>query len=276
MSLKKTSKRRRALGQHFLIDENILRYEATMARIDNMKVLEIGGGKGNLTVMLAEHAKHLIVVEKDKQLAAYLRIKCATDKKIKIIEEDFLRLDPNDFNVDIIIGNIPYSISSQIIFKLRQWKFNHALLCLQKEFAERMTAKPGDKNYSRLSVMTQIYFKIIFLRTVSRTCFEPVPDVDSAIVLLTKKDEKINEERDVFIERLFSHGKNTLHAALKAKEMQENYPNASDIAKNLGLEKRRVRTLSIEELNTLFENISGQKIDRHKTLSEVYHQHTNN
>lgn len=259
--LRRKSRRvRRALGQTFLIHEPTLDYEVSMARVDGARVIEIGGGTGNLSEKLAEQAKKLAIVEKDAALISILKSKFSGKRKVEIIEGDFLTLDPKEFEskIDVIIGNIPYSISSSILFRLRDWVFDRALLCVQKEFAERMVAQPGEKGYSRLSVMTQIYFKPIFLKAVPKGYFSPVPEVDSAIVFLTKRDEKVNIGRDKFIEHLFSHGKNILHAAFRAREMKELYPNAPDAARQLGFEKRRVHSLAIEELNRLFESITAK------------------
>lgn len=254
--LRRLGKRaRRALGQHFLVDAAVIDYETAMARVNGQRVLEIGGGTGNLTVSIARHAKKIITVEKDQSLASMLRSKFAGMKNIEVVEGDFLAFDPDDFEIDVIVGNIPYALSSQILFRLRDWSFDRAVLCVQKEFAERMVAKPGTPDYSRLSVMTQLYFKPIFLKVVPRGCFSPVPEVDSAIVLLTKKGEKVDAGRDKFIERLFSHGKNTVHAALRAKEMKEGYPDAAAVAQRLGLGGRRVFSLSMAELLRLFEEI---------------------
>jgi 16S rRNA (adenine1518-N6/adenine1519-N6)-dimethyltransferase len=258
---KKSRRARKALGQTFLINEPTLDYEVAMARVEGAKVLEIGGGTGNLSERLAEQAKKLAIVEKDTALISLLKSKFSGKRKVEIIEGDFLTLGPKEFGskIDVIIGNIPYSISSPILFRLRDWAFDRALLCVQKEFAERMVAKPGEKGYSRLSVMTQLYFKPIFLRVVPKGYFSPVPEVDSALVFLTKRDEAIHAERDKFIEHLFSHGKNTLHAAFRAREMKEIYPNAPAAAQQLNLEKRRVHSLAIEELNKLFEGITAKK-----------------
>ncbi|MCX7914665.1 MAG: hypothetical protein N2511_08810, partial [Thermodesulfovibrionales bacterium] len=150
-------------------------------------------------------------------------------------------------------SNVPYSISSPLLFKLKEYNFEKAILCLQKEFVERMVAQPGSKDWSRLSVMTNYYFKPIYLKKVPKGSFRPIPEVDSAIVMLFKKDRKPNYGFDKFIEKLFSHRKNTLAAAAKAKEMAEGYPNMLRIVENENIGKRRVFTLTIEELEEIYK-----------------------
>jgi 16S rRNA (adenine1518-N6/adenine1519-N6)-dimethyltransferase len=256
-----TRPRTKRLGQHMLMDEKALDYEAAMLRPEGKIVLEIGGGTGNLSKRIAETAKKLIIVEKDELMAETLAELFEFDEKknVRIIHSDFLDLTESEImkqakvkRIDLVISNVPYAISSPLLFRLPGFGFEQALLCLQKEFVQRMVAKPGDRDWSRLSVMTNLYFKPIFLRSVKRGSFRPIPQVDSAMVMLTKTDEKHDEKRDKFIERLFSHRKNTMHSALRAEELETNYPNADSAAEKLGLAERRVSTLTIDEIKRLF------------------------
>lgn len=259
-----THPRIKRLGQHMLMDEKVLEYETVMLRPDKKIVLEIGGGTGNLSLKLAEKAKKLIIIEKDPLMVEMLQEKFefSEEKKPVIIHADFLSLTEKDVlnkakvkSIDLVISNVPYSISSPLLFKLPDFNFEQSLLCLQKEFVQRMVSKPGDRDWSRLSVMTQLYFKPIYLRSVKRGSFRPMPQVDSAIVILTKTNELQNTERDKFIERLFSHRKNTVHSALRAEELKNNYPNADEASSKLGLSERRVFTLTIDEIKSLFEGL---------------------
>jgi len=256
-----TLPRTKRLGQHMLMDKKALDYEAAMLRPEDRIVLEIGGGTGNLSKKIAETAKKLIIIEKDELMAETLTELFEFDEKrnVKVIHSDFLDLTESEImkqakvrKIDLVISNVPYSISSPLLFRLPEFEFERALLCLQKEFVQRMVAKPGDRDWSRLSVMTQLYFRPIYLRSVKRGSFKPMPQVDSAMVMLTKTDEKREENRDKFIERLFSHRKNTVHSALRAEELETNYPNADNAAEKLGLSERRVFTLTIEEIKKLF------------------------
>lgn len=254
-----THLRTKRFGQHMLMDEKALDYETAMLGPEGKTVLEIGGGTGNLSSRLAEKAKRLVIVEKDTSMVERLRELFEDAENVTILVGDFLDLDEKEIKkqagirkIDLIISNVPYVISSPLLFSLTNFRFGKAVLCLQKEFVQRMTAKPGDRDWSRLSMMTNIYFKPVYLRAVKRGAFRPIPNVDSALVMLTKTEEKMDEARDKFIERLFSHRKNTLNAALKAEEMLSNYPNASAAAEKLGFGERRVFTLTVDEIKGLF------------------------
>lgn len=249
------NKREQILGQHMLVNSEIIDYEVAMARPEKKTVLEMGGGTGNLTAALAENAKQVITIEIDPIMIKELQNRFKGKRKIRIIEGDFLEIPANKYKIDIIVGNIPYSASSSILFKLREWKFDLALLCVQKEFAERMIAKSGDRNYSRLSIMSQLYFTIRYLRTVPKTCFDPIPEVDSAIIMLFSKNEKVNEQRDKLITKLFVHRKKTLAAALKSREFTENEKDGIlSKAEKMNLLKRRVFRMTSEEIIEITKN----------------------
>lgn len=233
--------RRKSLGQCFLEDKNILKLEARLAKVKGKKVLEIGAGDGRLTAMLLENKpKKIIAVEKDPKFASILKERFS-GKKIEIVEGDFLEIDIPD--VDVIIGNIPYYISSDIVFRLNNCKFKHAVLMVQKEFAEKMVAKPGSKNYGRLSVTSQLHFDVTLERKVLRHLFKPMPKVDSAIILLKPKKISLNQFQENIIRYLFQHKNKTVRNALldsKMFEKQELEPLGN-------LAKRRAKTLSKEE-----------------------------
>jgi 16S rRNA (adenine1518-N6/adenine1519-N6)-dimethyltransferase len=231
-----------------LISERILDYEAAMLRPEGLVVLEIGGGTGNLTRRLAEKAAKVKVVERDMNFVEELVEKFGDDPKVEIVEGDFLSLKPEEVGkIDVVAGNIPYSISSPILFRLLEYDFDRALLCVQKEFGKRMVAKVGEENYSRLSVMTQYYFDPVYLKSVPKGAFRPMPAVDSAIILLKKKAVERNKKLEKFIEKLFSHKKNTLGAALKAREFESEEGLKRYVEDKL-LKKKRVFDLTIDEL----------------------------
>jgi len=248
----KKLRKRKSLGQHTLVDKKVIDYEVKMADVENKRVFEIGGGPGNLTEELLKNANEIIIVEKDPIFVEKLFEKFHMNKNIHIIDGDFLNVDPKIIDVDIIIGNIPYSISSKIIFKLLEYKFEKALFCVQKEFAERVIAEPGTKDYSRLSVMSQIYFKPVFLRSVKRGSFRPVPNVDSAIILLYPKNVKMDKKRDMLIRMLFSHKNRTIKSALKSKEFDKQIKDKLiEKAKKFGIDDKRIFQLDVKEILNL-------------------------
>ncbi|KQB36575.1 16S rRNA (adenine(1518)-N(6)/adenine(1519)-N(6))-dimethyltransferase RsmA [Acidiplasma cupricumulans] len=194
-------------GQVFLKDHNIALKEVSfLSPEDNECILEIGPGHGILTEQLLKYNINLTVVEPDHRFVDQLNqsynnfIKSG---KLKIIKADFLKLAPGKY--DKIIGNIPYQISSKIIFKILDYDFKMAILMVQKEFAQRLVASPGTPDYSRLTVNSGIRSQIKILYNVSRNSFYPVPNVDSSIILIEKREYNIDIKKfDLFLIKLFS------------------------------------------------------------------------
>jgi len=237
------SERRKSLGQCFLEDKNILALEAKLANPNNKTILEIGAGDGRLTeALLAQKPKKLIAVEKDPRFAAMLKEKFAGRNDIVVLEVDFLELELPD-DVDIVVGNIPYYISSDIVFSLAPLRFERAVLMVQKEFARKMVAKPKDSNYGRLSVTSQLAFTIKLERTVLRHLFKPMPKVDSAIIVLIPTGTKLTQFQENVIRYLFQHKNKTVRNALLDSKMFEK----GDLEPLGPFAKRRSRTLSKEE-----------------------------
>lgn len=234
-------KKKKSLGQSFLEDRNILALEAKLAGPEGKVVLEIGAGDGRLTeALLGNNPKKIIAVEKDPRFASLLRQKFK-DKPVEVLEADFLKIEPPD--IDAIVGNIPYYISSDIIFRLKDLGFGRAVLMVQKEFAQKMAAKPGDGNYGRLSVTSQLSFEIEPVRVVLRHLFRPVPKVDSMIIILRKRDFRPSQSQENVIRYIFQHKNKTVRNALADSKMfaKEDLDSLGDFA------KRRGKTLTKEE-----------------------------
>lgn len=186
------------LGQNFLIDESVAKREVNYADVSkNDIVLEIGPGKGVLTNLLAKKAKKVIAIELDKKLFDYLQDKLPDN--VELIHEDAVEIDFNDLNeFNKIVSNLPFKISSPITFKILDYDFGLAVLTYQKEFADRLVAKPRTKDYSRLTVNTYYRARCKILEVVPSSCFSPQPKVDSSIVKLVKRKQPpfsiLNEE----------------------------------------------------------------------------------
>lgn len=200
-------------GQHFLIDDRIVHRIIRYAHIRaHDTVLEIGGGTGNLTRELANACERLIVIEKDKQLAEQL----SEIEQIEIIEGDALTVPFPSF--DKTVSNLPYDISSEVTFKLLTYSFTCGVLMYQKEFAERMVAEPGTKEYSRLTVCLSYKSQSELLEDVPRTAFVPQPHVTSAIVriLPTPPQFEVCDEAffHQFVRALFTQRRKKLRNAL--------------------------------------------------------------
>ena len=234
--------RKKSLGQCFLEDKNILALEAKLAQVEGKTVLEIGPGDGRLTdAILQQKPKKLIAVEKDARFATLLKKKFEGSRTVEVVEADFLELVPPAF--DVAIGNIPYYISSDIVFRLATMRFERAILMVQKEFAQKMAAKPGDKNYGRLSVTSQLAFETKLERTVLRHLFRPMPKVDSAIIILKPTGNALTQFQENIIRYLFQHKNKTVRNALLDSKMFEK----DEIEKLGAFAKRRARTLTKEE-----------------------------
>jgi 16S rRNA (adenine1518-N6/adenine1519-N6)-dimethyltransferase len=233
--------RKKSLGQCFLEDRNILRLEAELAKPEGKVVLEIGAGDGRLTeALLAQKPKKIIAVELDPAFASLLGEKFA-GKPVEVLEADVMEaeLPPTD----VIAGNIPYYVSSGIVFRLAPLKFERAVLMVQKEFAQKMAAKPGDGNYGRLSVTSQLCFHVVLERKVLRHLFRPVPKVDSAIIVLTPTGRSLSPLQENVIRWLFQHKNRTVRNALLSSKMFGD----KEIARLGPFLVRRPRTLTKEE-----------------------------
>jgi len=208
-------RRAKKLGQCFLSDHRVIDREIDYAAPEGKTVLEIGAGDGRLTMRLAEKAKHVLAVEKDDRMLEFLLPLVERYHNLEILHGDFLELDFSDRRFDVIFSNVPYVISSPLLFKLVAIRFDRAVLCFQKEFVERLLAKPGDKSRSRLSVMSQLHFDIWGLERVPRTAFRPKPKVDSTIIELHRRDFRTTEFQSDFINKLFQHKVRTVRRALR-------------------------------------------------------------
>jgi 16S rRNA (adenine1518-N6/adenine1519-N6)-dimethyltransferase len=236
--------RRKSLGQCFLEDKNILALEAKLAAPEGQVVIEIGAGDGRLTdAILSQKPAKLFAYELDHRFAESLRKRFKSRDGIEIVEGDFLKGKLPEGGFDIAMGNIPYYISSDIVFHLANLKFTRAVLMVQKEFAQKMAAKPGDRNYGRLSVTSQLAFDVTLERTVLRHLFRPAPKVDSAIILLAPTGRHLSQQEENVIRHLFSHKNKTVRNALLDSKMYEK--GELDALGEIG--KRRARTLSKEE-----------------------------
>lgn len=207
------------LGQNYLIDKNKRDQIINFGNINKEDViLEIGTGIGTLTIELAKKAKKVIAIEQDENICKILakRLKDEKIDNVELLNEDALNVEFPKFNK--IISNLPYQISSPITFKFLDYDFDLAVLMYQKEFANRMNGKVGTKNYSRLSAM--LYFKcdVEKLTDVSSESFIPKPKIDSTVVKLTPKENKISEENfkiySKFTKALFQHRNKKIRNAL--------------------------------------------------------------
>lgn len=217
-------KKTKTMGQHFLKNPGILRkIVQTISPQENDLLIEIGAGKGALTFPLARTGGKVIAIEMDKNLTPYLKKKEILN--IKIVEKDILKIDfrqliknKANFKKKVkLVGNLPYSISSPLLFKVLAEReiFSECHFLLQKEFAERVCAKPRTKKFAPLSILFQIIFSTKLHFIVSPESFSPPPRVESALISLKKRDKplfSIDNEEDFkkFLKGSFRHRRKTL------------------------------------------------------------------
>ena len=217
------------LGQHFLRDLEVARrIAACLPLVGRTSVLEIGPGTGVLTQFLLENPDiDLTAVELDSESVVYLH---QHFPQLKVVEADFLKMDLKSLFSDkfCVIGNLPYNISSQIFFKMLDNKDQIPCLVgmIQKEVAERMAAKEGNKTYGILSVLMQAYYSIDYLFTVHEHVFDPPPKVKSAVIRLTRNDvSRINCDEKLFktvVKTAFNQRRKQMRNSLKPLIAKEN------------------------------------------------------
>lgn len=247
------------LGQHFLTDENIAKKIAdTLSYKGYQHVLEIGPGMGVLTKYLLEKETITHVIEIDTESVEYLKTHYL-NLADRVIEKDFLKYDLKEVFKDepfAIIGNFPYNISSQIVFKMLEMRDQVPEFSgmFQKEVAQRICEKSGSKTYGILSVLTQAFYDATYLFTVPPTVFNPPPKVDSGVLLLTRKENfALDCDEKLFfriVKQGFQQRRKTLRNSLKTF-------NLSDKLKANVIFDQRPEQLSVEqfiELTQLIEN----------------------
>jgi 16S rRNA (adenine1518-N6/adenine1519-N6)-dimethyltransferase len=180
----------RRLGQNFLVDtraRDLIINSSDLQPLD--VILEVGPGKGFLTEALLARAGKVIAIEKDPKLVIILRNRYGRNRKLRIIQGDVLKAKIPRFNK--VVCTPPYYISSKLVLLLVSKRFRRAVLTLQKEFAERLAAKPGSPDYGRISVMVQHRSSVELAGTIRRDSFRPAPKVDSAVVVIRRKKPKV-------------------------------------------------------------------------------------
>jgi 16S rRNA (adenine1518-N6/adenine1519-N6)-dimethyltransferase len=213
---------KKSLGQHFLKDENICRKIVQALQQQSFsQLLEVGPGGGALTKYLLQLDDiNFKAVELDTEKVEYL-LTIYPQLKGKIIHESFLDIEKPFEEKFTVIGNFPYNISSQILFKLLEWNENVECVIgmFQKEVAQRVAAKEGSKTYGVSSVLIQAFFKVEYLFEVNEKSFQPPPKVKSAVIRLLPTDNTLpmRSEKDLFtlVKTAFNQRRKTLRNAVK-------------------------------------------------------------
>jgi 16S rRNA (adenine1518-N6/adenine1519-N6)-dimethyltransferase len=239
------------LGQHFLKDNNIAINIVNALHPENSfkKVLEIGPGTGVLTKhLLQKNEYETTVIDIDTESIAFLE-QNFPQLKNRIISGDFLKLPLNELFSEpfAVIGNFPYNISSQILFKVLEHRDQvpEVVGMFQKEVAERIAAPHGNKTYGILSVLVQAFYDVEYLFTVHEHVFDPPPKVKSAVIRLNRKKEEINCDEKLFfrvVKTAFNQRRKTLRNALKPITSEKN------IIGEIPFLDKRAEQLSVQDL----------------------------
>lgn len=243
----KTIRPKKSLGQHFLTDHNIAR--KIVNSLDYGKcgnILELGPGKGILTTYLKKlNNTRLKLIEIDISAVNYLTAEFP-ELKEQIIHDDFLKIAFHDIWAEpfLLIGNFPYNISSQILFKVLDYRNQvpQVVCMIQKEVAERIVSGPGTKAYGILSVLLQTFYDINILFTVSEKVFYPPPKVQSAVILLNRNErEKLPCDEKLFLKIVktsFNQRRKMLRNSLKSilLPLYKDHPMLTKRPEQLGIE----------------------------------------
>ena len=211
---------RKRFGQNFLVDHQIInQIISTISPKNDDSIVEIGPGKGAITFPLLEYLDHLSVIEIDRDLVSMLELE--EQEKLTIYQSDALTFDFSQISNKIrVIGNLPYNISSPLLFHLLDYrdKIIDMTFMLQKEVVDRIVAPPGNKSYGRLSVMMQAFYDVELMFIVPKESFEPQPKIESAILYLKTKERplvKNSKPLEEIVKLAFSQRRKTLKNCLK-------------------------------------------------------------
>ncbi|RYY69492.1 MAG: ribosomal RNA small subunit methyltransferase A [Chitinophagaceae bacterium] len=241
---------KKSLGQHFLKDEEVIGdIIAALKKSEFQRLLEVGPGAGALTNHLLQiPGIDFKAVELDDEKITYLE-KTYPVIKDKLIHKSFLEIDQPFEEPFVVIGNFPYNISTQILFKILDWKDNVPVIIgmFQKEVAERAASAPGSKVYGVLSALIQPFYHIEYLFDVSPDKFNPPPKVISGVIRLTRKTEALNVRSDKayrnLVKTAFNQRRKTLRNAVKSLFYPEELKDP--------IFDKRAEALSIEDFAAL-------------------------
>lgn len=264
------------LGQHFLIDPNIVRKIIALAELRHEDtVFEIGPGRGVLTEALSRVAGRVVAVEIDPLLHRALEARRAEWPNVELVCEDALRFPLERLRVGtIVVANLPYYLSTPLLFKLldERLRFSRLVLMVQDEVADRLEAMPGGSDYGVLSVMAQYAADIAKAFKVSPNCFRPRPEVGSAVVLLrTKAHRALDQQGEAkfaaFVRAAFAHRRKQLINSLRDEGYEPSL--ASEALQSLAISPTvRAETLSVDQLIELSCRLSARN-KRGKKESEL-------
>jgi 16S rRNA (adenine1518-N6/adenine1519-N6)-dimethyltransferase len=260
----------KSLGQNFLVDRNVVDRIIASAELEpGDQVLEVGPGRGALTAHLAERVARLLLVEYDHALAAELSALYCGNPRVRVVDGDILAVDlegllENGDGCWKVVANLPYNISSQVLFRFLELRsrLSRMLLMLQKEVGDRLIALPDSSDYGVTTVLLGLWFHIRREFVVPPGCFHPRPKVDSVVVSFTPlatPRARVGDE-EIFrrvVKCAFATRRKTLHNCLKRGELCPP-DDVAALLESCGIDgRRRGETLSLEEFARLSRTLSG-------------------
>jgi len=271
------SRRKPKLGQNFLIEHSAaIRIVDALGDISNRTLIEIGPGRGMLTDLLVRRAKKVIGIELDRVLAAQMRMRYATLKNVDILESDFVTVEwqsmvgrrpgplhdlrPTQPETVDIVGNIPYYVTSEIVLRILEEHQNigKAVIMVQREVADRLSAEPGSRDYGLLSATAQLFARVEKLLTLPPGAFNPPPQVHSSVVRLTMapRADELQVDADGFLAMLklaFGQKRKTLANNLKTRFGEKQIGSALKAA---GVRADiRAEAVPLEKMAVLFRSL---------------------
>jgi 16S rRNA (adenine1518-N6/adenine1519-N6)-dimethyltransferase len=257
---------KKKLGQHFLVDRNILNKVVRAAEVGKEDVVvEVGPGLGEMTLALARLVNHVIAVEIDPKLAEILQKKLADCPNVEVVKSDILKVDfkhlyKREGHPIKVVANLPYQISTPLLFRFIETReaFSTLTLMLQREVAERMAAPSGGKEYGPLSIFVQLFLDVSIRFFIKPSAFFPPPKIESAVVHMVWKEKPAIEEKDeawfkAVVKACFGYRRKTLLNALKHSGLSLPESPESKMEKAGINPQRRPETLAIEEFIRLAE-----------------------
>jgi 16S rRNA (adenine1518-N6/adenine1519-N6)-dimethyltransferase len=244
--------KRRSLGQHMLIDIKILAKVIEASQIsENEIVCEGGTGNGILTYELCKYAKSVISFEIDKVLFARARARARkqvfTLSNLQLLNVDLFKT--LDLKFDVFISNLPYSKSKDAFHWLTSQKFDRAILMIQREFADKLQAKPGEKNYRAISVVAQHCFTLQKLFSVNKEAFDPEPSVESVVIKLIPRYQRITRRTIRNLNYIFSQRNKKTSSVAKKFGIKSNFGDTRIDELNSGVLIELADLIEIEKFN---------------------------
>ncbi len=255
------------LGQHFLIDANILAKEIAAANLTlNDTVLEIGPGIGTLTEALARKAGRVVAVEYDKRFISVLEGTLAGRDNVEIVRADAMEADLSAFGANVMVSNLPYNVGTAVIARILQDvpSITRLVVMLQKEVVNRLVAGPGSKDYGVLAITAGCYANVSVVSEAKRNSFLPPPDVDSSIATIERRPQPLFGPATpafiAFVKRLFAARRKTVKTALTIGDNALAPAEATDIVLKSGLEPTvRAETMAPNELFLLYDLLQKRR-----------------